>query len=146
MRRLLIAGLVLVALSVAGTVDAQAKIHAPPADPCTFQNRMDLQITSEGVWFECVCEALMIGTVCDWYELGPAPDAVTARKSWRYVSRRTQRQLAVVHSWPRYLDMPVAKRPAPRIITTPTGPVTLAVSKCSDPYLASDAWAQQYGC
>ncbi|HXJ48679.1 MAG TPA: hypothetical protein VNF91_05880, partial [Candidatus Acidoferrum sp.] len=102
----------------------------------------------EGVWFECVCEALMIGTVCDWYELGPAPDAEAARKSWRYVSRRTQRQLAVTHSWPRYLDFP-RRITKPSTIKPAYGIGTAVVTttgKCTDPFLSDDAWAQTHGC
>ena len=29
-------------------------------------------VVINGVWFECSCEALMVGTVCDWYEITSA--------------------------------------------------------------------------
>lgn len=41
---------------------------SPPDKPCRFENRLDIEII-EGVWFECSCERLMVGTVCDWYEI-----------------------------------------------------------------------------
>lgn len=47
----------------------------PPSEPCDFDHRMDV-IVVHGVWFECSCEALMVGTVCDWYEItSSAPEA-----------------------------------------------------------------------
>lgn len=55
-----------------GAVHARAPLAAdPPNKPCTFQNRLDIEIIG-GVWFECSCEALMVGTVCDWYEITSA--------------------------------------------------------------------------
>jgi hypothetical protein len=122
-----------------------SEVHAPPEAPCRFENRMDLAITDEGIWFECVCEALLIGTVCDWYELGPAPDAAAARKhSWRYVTRATQKQQLAAHRWPRFVTPPKRiSAPTSRITTTPAGTVA---AKCTNPFLADDAWAQAHGC
>lgn len=147
-KRLLLCAVILVALSIAIQVDANAEVHAPPTSPCNWSHRMDLEITGDGIWFECVCEALQMGTVCDWYELGPAPDATAARKSWRYVSRRTQRQLAVLHNWPRYLDPP-RRIHAPITVKAVSGIATgvaTITGKCTDPFLIDDAWAQTHGC
>lgn len=62
-------------------------IPQPPDKPCTFQNRLDIEII-DGVWFECSCEALMVGTVCDWYEVtSPAADPQAARRIKRHATR-----------------------------------------------------------
>ncbi len=62
---------------------------APPARPCTFQNRLDIEIIN-GVWFECSCEALMVGTVCDWYELtspAQAPKRIKRPRHFKLIVR-----------------------------------------------------------
>lgn len=73
MRRLLIVVTIAAALLLDPTIQAQAKVHAPPNAPCDEDHVMDVFIVN-GVWFECVCEKLTFtGDLCDWYELGPAP-------------------------------------------------------------------------
>jgi hypothetical protein len=138
-----------IALITAAEVHAST-VHAPPSAPCDSDHIMDLAINSHGIWFECICERLTFtGDVCDWYELGPAPDAAAIRRrSWRYVPRATLRSLLVKHSWPRYLDPPrriTAPAPVKPVAGIATG-VATTTGKCTDPFLADDAWAQAHGC
>ena len=142
----LFAGLA-VALVTAAAVHAAPPVHAPPSAPCNSDHIMDLFITDDGVWFECVCERLPMGLVCDWYELGPAPDAKAARnRLWRYVSPATQRQLMVRHNWPRFLSLRHTSKPAAKVVAGIATGVVTTTGACNDPYLADDAWAQAHGC
>jgi len=64
----------LVGISRAGVTSRAPAKATPPSAPCDFQHRMDIMVI-DGIWFECSCEALMVGTVCDWYEVtSPAHD------------------------------------------------------------------------
>jgi hypothetical protein len=143
MKRFLIIGALLVALCVPAA--ASAKVHAPPTAPCDEQHVMDLHINDAGVWFECVCEKLIMDVQCDWYELGPAPDASRAARRWNYVAPRSERSLMVQHRWPRFL----ATRRTVVVTGSSVGvtiPPAVSTSACSDPYLANDAWSQAHGC
>lgn len=96
--RTLAAILVAFTLTLTVVAESRAASHVkaprsanPPARPCTFQNRLDIEIVG-GIWFECSCEALMVGTVCDWYEITePAHDphhAPTLKKHAKPKHRR----------------------------------------------------------
>lgn len=71
--------------------------QAPPERPCTFQNRLDIEILN-GVWFECSCEALIIGTVCDWYEItSAAQEPAASRKVNRAKPKHRRIAIHVAH-------------------------------------------------
>lgn len=58
-----------------------------PDAPCTMASRMDIYIGPDGTLWECVCEALKAGHVCDWYDQGPATAARNARRRKRALVR-----------------------------------------------------------
>lgn len=50
-----------------------------PDAPCNLSSRMDIYIGPDGTLWECVCEALKAGHVCDWYDQGPVAGARNSR-------------------------------------------------------------------
>lgn len=51
-----------------------------PDAPCNLASRMDIYIGPDGTLWECVCEALTTGHVCDWYDQGPVNRARLLRR------------------------------------------------------------------
>lgn len=69
------AGLVTAALIVAACSVPDSRAQLPPVGPfpdapCNLANRMNVYIGPDGTLWECVCEALTSGHVCDWYDQG----------------------------------------------------------------------------
>jgi len=48
-----------------------------PDRPCTLANRMDFYHAPDGTLWECVCEALKTGHVCDWFTVGTVKPLAT---------------------------------------------------------------------
>lgn len=71
-----------------------------PDRPCTLASRMDIYHAPDGTIYECVCEALVAGHVCDWYEQGWAEPLPAARKHRRRIPARTHARShrVVVHA------------------------------------------------
>lgn len=106
MRRLHLPALIVAAflwgyLVVPAHAESHAKVpvaHAPPDKPCHFDNRMDIEIVN-GIWFECSCEALMVGSVCDWYEITePAHDPHSPPKLKRAAKAKAKHRRVVIHA------------------------------------------------
>lgn len=105
MRPFILTGVLLVALSVTAQATAEPARHgvkAPvlsakksyfPSGPCDFEHRLDLEII-DGVWFECVCSALVNGWDCAWYDVGEA--AVASRKPIKRAKKLPAKKLRLV--------------------------------------------------
>lgn len=58
-----------------------------PDAPCNMASRMDIYIGPDGTLWECVCEALKAGHVCDWFDQGPATAARNQKRRKRALVR-----------------------------------------------------------
>lgn len=83
MRRVALA--VALVLVPAATAGAELGPTGPfPDRPCNLAARMNIYIGPDGTLWECVCEALTQGHVCDWYDQGK----VSGEEMRRYGLRR----------------------------------------------------------
>lgn len=58
-----------------------------PDSPCTLASRMEIYFVDGELW-ECICEALKDGHVCDWYNHGPVPATEARRIAWKLHLKR----------------------------------------------------------
>jgi hypothetical protein len=82
--------------------DAAVRPELPPAGPfpdapCTLASRMDIYVGPDGTFWECVCEALKSGHVCDWYATSE-PNELRKRVKARLRVKKLPRM--VVIRWP----------------------------------------------
>lgn len=97
-----IAGFVILAsaLALILTSSASAAMLPPsgpfPDAPCNLANRMNIFIAEDGTLYECVCEALASGHVCDWFEQGSVSSASLRRRAHVRLRVRVLPRLVVI--------------------------------------------------
>lgn len=80
MTRMLISLIAALALLPAAALAGELPPSGPfPDRPCTLASRTNFYHAPDGTIWECVCEALSSGHVCDWYEQGWAEPLATRK-------------------------------------------------------------------